>query len=174
MVIRALALAAGLTGAAGLSQFPEFSQQYTQRLGGAVDELTRVVAQFDRDAATLGLSRDAALAQLATGGDFGAARAASLRATVARQARLSADLHALEGAGPFMRARLAAHLGDPDIATRAWGAYRPALPLTFEGAVFAGAGFGAGWLALSGLWALLSRLFRRRRGEAGRAEAESV
>ncbi|MCR8550693.1 DUF2937 family protein [Salipiger sp. P9] len=162
MVIRALALAAGVTGAAGLSQFPEFSQQYTQRLGGAVDELTRVVAQFDRDAATLGLSRDAALSQLATGGDFGAARAQSMRDTVTRQTRLSADLQALEGAGPFMRARLAGHLSDPEIATRAWSAYRPALPLTFEGAIFGGVGFGAGWLALSALWALLARLFRRK------------
>ncbi|MBN9886785.1 DUF2937 family protein [Salipiger abyssi] len=163
MVIRALALAAGLTGAAGLSQFPEFSQQYTQRLGGAVDELTRVVGQFDRDAATLGLSRDTALEQLATGGDFGAARARSMREIVARHEQLSQDLKALEGAGPFMRARLAAHLSDPEIATRAWEAYRPALPLTFEGAVFAGLGFGGGWLALSALWALLSRIFRRPR-----------
>ena len=44
MFMRAIAVAGGLAGAAGLSQFPEFSQQYVQRLGGAVDELTAVVA----------------------------------------------------------------------------------------------------------------------------------
>ena len=49
MILRALTLAAGLTGAAGASQFPEFSQQYVQRLGGAVDELTRFVAEMQTD-----------------------------------------------------------------------------------------------------------------------------
>ena len=65
MLVRAITLAGGLTGAAGLSQFPEFSQQYIQRLSGAVDELSRVVAEFDADAAALGLSRGEALDQLA-------------------------------------------------------------------------------------------------------------
>ena len=37
MILRVLAVAAGLAGAGTLSQFPEFSQQYVQRLGGAVD-----------------------------------------------------------------------------------------------------------------------------------------
>ena len=40
----------GLTGAAGLSQLPEFSQQYLQRLAGQVDELTRQVVEFDQTA----------------------------------------------------------------------------------------------------------------------------
>lgn len=39
MIGRVLALAGGLSGAVGLSQFPEFSQQYLQRLAGQVDAL---------------------------------------------------------------------------------------------------------------------------------------
>ena len=54
---------------AAASQFPEYSQQYVQRLGGAVDELRLVVADFDKSAAGVGLSRDAALASM-TGNDF--------------------------------------------------------------------------------------------------------
>ncbi|WP_372834856.1 DUF2937 family protein [Puniceibacterium confluentis] len=57
MILRAIALAAGRGGAVGLSQFPEFSQQYLQRLGGAVDGLARVIRQFDRDAAKVSFSR---------------------------------------------------------------------------------------------------------------------
>ena len=53
MILRALTLAGGLTGAAVSSQFPEFSQQYTQRLGGAVDALAVVVADFDAMALAL-------------------------------------------------------------------------------------------------------------------------
>lgn len=150
MFLRILALAAGLGGAAGLSQFPEYSQQYTQRLGGAVDELAQVVARFDADVDSVGLTRETALEQLARGGEFGAARAKSLTETLSRYERLSADLAAIEDAGPFMRARLAPHLTDPQIARRAWEAYRPAMPLTFEGVVFAVVGFLAG-AALVGL-----------------------
>ncbi|MGR3271348.1 DUF2937 family protein [Thalassococcus profundi] len=161
MILRVLTLAAGLTGAIGLSQFPAFSQQYQQRLGGAVDELTRVVAQFDRDAASVGLDRASALSELDSGGAFGAARAASMSQTIARHVRLQADLAALEGAGPFMRARLAGHLGDRDIAARAWEAFEPSVPATFEGAVFAGTGFVGGWALVSMLAGLLGGLIRR-------------
>ncbi|NRB05388.1 MAG: DUF2937 family protein, partial [Rhodobacteraceae bacterium] len=47
MLGRAIALAGGLAGGLSLSQFPEFSQQYLQRLGGAVDALAVVVTDFD-------------------------------------------------------------------------------------------------------------------------------
>ena len=46
MIIRAITLAGGLAVGAGASQFPEFSQQYAQRLGGAVDALGEVVRGF--------------------------------------------------------------------------------------------------------------------------------
>ncbi|MEC7965452.1 MAG: DUF2937 family protein, partial [Pseudomonadota bacterium] len=55
MIVRTLTLIAGLSGAAVTAQFPEFSQQYAQRLGGAVDELTAVVADFDASAQASGL-----------------------------------------------------------------------------------------------------------------------
>ena len=169
MIARTLSLVLGLSGAAGLSQFPEFSQQYLQRLGGAVDALGQVVAEFDADAARLGLTREAALADLAQGGRMGAERSETMARTMARHARLSADLAALEGAGPFTRARLAAHLGDREIARRTAEAFKPAVPVTFEGAVFAGTGFVLGALIvglarslLAALSGVLPRRSRRR------------
>lgn len=163
MIVRALTLAGGLTGAAGLSQFPEFSQQYTQRLGGAVDELSRVVADFDADAAKVGLSRDAALQELAQGSAMARERATTMARTFDRHARLSADLTALQGAGPFTRAYLATRMTDSDVTKRAWSAYRPAVPATFEGVVFAGTGFVTGILALGFIFSVLRMVFRRRR-----------
>ena len=56
----------GLIGGALGSQLPEFSQQYRQRLGGALGEIDRIVTEFDRTATGSGLSRDEALAQYAT------------------------------------------------------------------------------------------------------------
>ncbi|GGG73181.1 hypothetical protein GCM10011415_21790 [Salipiger pallidus] len=162
MFIRTIALAAGLTGAVGLSQFPEFTQQYTQRLGGAVDELARQIAEFDADAQGLGLDRELALGQLATGGDFGAARAESMTRTIDRHDRLAADLAALEGRSAYERMTQAARFTDPEIAERTWQAYRPALPATPEGLVFAGVGFGIGWIGVALVLSLLMLPFRRR------------
>ncbi|WP_417602978.1 DUF2937 family protein [Primorskyibacter flagellatus] len=171
MIVRALTLAGGLAGAAGLSQFPEFSQQYTQRLGGAVDELARVVDQFDRDASAVGMSRQEALSELGQSGAFGARRSQTITRTIARHRDLSADLDALRAAGPFTRASRIAHLSDPQIARAAWRDYKPAAPLTFEGAVFAGTGFLAGSLVLSMLIGVLRMPFRRRGARSRRAGA---
>lgn len=166
MILRALAFAAGVTGAAGLSQFPEFSQQYQQRLGGAVDELAQALHQFDTDASLVGLSRDAALAELAGGGAFAAARAESMTGLVARHARLQADLAALEGADPFTRVTRLTHMRDRDIAARTLQAYKPAIPVTPEGAVFAGAGFLFGWGGAALVGTLFGLFWRRRRAAA--------
>ena len=163
MLLRAMIVTGGIAGAAGISQLPEFSQQYAQRLGGAVDELSRFVAEFDADAASLGLTRAAALEDLRTGGAMGAKRAETMGATLARHQRLSADLEALQGAGPFTRAYLAARTRDSEIAAKAWEAFRPALPLTVEGAVFAGFGLIAGMAAMAALAALMRGLLWRRK-----------
>ena len=162
MIGRTIVLAGGLAGAASLSQFPEFSQQYTQRLGGAVDELSRVVADFDADAAEVGLSREAALVDLAQGGQMGAQRADTMVGTIERHRRLSEDLVAIRSVGPFTRAAQAGRFTDTEIAKAAWADYKPALPLTFEGGVFAAFGFAVFGLFFSVLVSALRRLYRRR------------
>ena len=162
MILRALMLAGGLAGAATTSQFPEFSQQYLQRLGGAVDALGAVVADFDASAAAADLSREAALAQI-QGTAFLDGRRVDMTRTIERQRDLAADLKALEGEGPFMRAYNAARFTDPQIAKAAWDIYRPALPLNFAGVTFAAGGFLLGLLLLGGIMRLLAWPFRRAR-----------
>ncbi|MCM2563829.1 DUF2937 family protein [Lutimaribacter sp. EGI FJ00015] len=166
MIFRSLTLVSGLVGALGLSQFPAYSQQYTQRLGGAVDELARVVDDFDASATAAGLSREAALDQMA-GSAFLEYRRADMARTFERHGRLSADLDALRAAGPFMRAYHAARLTDTQIAARAWHDYRPALPLDFAGLVFALAGFVTVGGAFSAFLSLLRGALRRHRHSRG-------
>lgn len=161
MILRALTLAGGLTAGAGMSQFPEFSQQYAQRLGGAVDALEQVVADFDASAAAEGLERTSALAQM-TGADFIERRRKDMERTFERHETLSADLNALDGAGPFMRAYHATRFSDGDVAKAAWNAYQPAVPLNLAGAVFAGFGFLVGVIGLTALFAVLRLPFRRK------------
>lgn len=174
MILRILTLLFGLTGAAGLSQFPEFSQQYRQRLGGAVDELTRIVQGFDADARATGLTRAEALEDLAKGGDFGQRHSASMRITIDRYDRLRGDLAALEGAGPFTRLTQMSRLTDPELARATLDNYSPALPLSFEGATLAGTGFLLGGMVPTSLAWTLGPILpgsgeRRRRRRAARA-----
>ncbi|MCV3272939.1 DUF2937 family protein [Roseobacter sinensis] len=161
MILRAVTLAAGLAGAFGAAQFPAYSQQYLQRLGGAVDALSQVVADFDASAAAEGLSRAEALEEL-RGTAFVERRRADMIRTFERHARLQSDLAVLQGQGPFMRAYHALRLTDRELAGRAWQAFEPALPMTFAAALFAAVGFVAGSLSCAAFLAALRWPLRRR------------
>ena len=56
----AIALIAGLMG----TQAPEFAQQYRQRIGGALDELKRIVAEFEAETARQHLTPAQGVSQL--------------------------------------------------------------------------------------------------------------
>lgn len=162
---RLIAGTGGLALAIVLSQFPEYAQQYTQRLGGAVDELRVITEEFDRAAEAGGLDRQSALERYnASNDDFLAGRGNSMTATFQRYIMLSAALTRIEGAGPVERLQsLPAYL-DTDIGRRTLEAYRPAMPVTMEGILYAGSGFILGYLGLSGLVRFFALPFRRGRG----------
>ena len=155
-------MAGGIAGAVALSQFPEFSQQYLQRLSGAVDELRLVTAGFDMAARASGLSREEALAQLG-GSRFADDLRDNMAGSIHRFERLEADYRALAGGDALGRLARFWHFRDVELACRTWEDFRPAVPVTADGALFAGIGFGAGWGLSSLLLGLLSRRFRRRR-----------
>lgn len=157
--MRILATAGAIAGAVALSQFPEFSQQYVQRLSGAVDELRAVTIAFDTAARVGGLSREEALAQL-KGTGFGDQFSDDMRTRIYRYERLNADYQALAGAAPLQRLARAWRFRDPELARRTWDDFRPAVPVTSEGLVFAGIGYAGGWLLVT---LVLGALFGRRR-----------
>ncbi|MBL8587051.1 MAG: DUF2937 family protein [Methylobacteriaceae bacterium] len=162
MILRRLIFALSLLIGALASQLPEYAQQYRQRLGGAIDELQRIVAQFDRDAASEALDREAALKRLQDNADALARnRAVDMRETIARESRLSRQQAAMREAGSFGRLAVFARDFDAGIARRAWGDFEPALPATVEGFVIGVAGFLFG----GGLLRLVAAPFRRRRRE---------
>ena len=153
-------MAGGIAGAVVFSQLPEFSQQYLQRLAGAVDELRLVTAAFDLTAQAAGLSREEALAQIG-GSRFAEDLRGNIASNISRFERLQADYQALAGVDPLSRLARFWHFRDVDLARRTWEDFRPAVPVSADGAIFAGIGFGAGWLSVFGLLALLARPFRR-------------
>lgn len=162
MITRALVLASGLSVGALASQLPEFSQQYHQRLGGAVDALAEVAADFDASASAEGLSRTDALAQM-RGTSFLDRRRTDMTRTFARYDKLQADLRVLQDAGPFLRSYYVLQSADRDVAAAALDTFQPAVPLTVPGGAFGGLGFFIGWLIAVMSLKLLAAPFARRR-----------
>ncbi|MDO5631518.1 MAG: DUF2937 family protein [Paracoccus sp. (in: a-proteobacteria)] len=149
--------------AAALSQFPAFSDQYVQRLGGQVDALTRVAADFDSSAARAGLTREQALADL-SGSTFRDLHQRDMGRVFTRLEQARADLALLRAAAPLERIALPHRLRDPATLAATWGDFRPALPVTTAGLGAAAIGFGLGL----GLWTALAALLRRRRADIRR------
>jgi hypothetical protein len=151
-----LALAAGIVA----SQIPEFAQQYRQRLGGAIDELARIIRNFDTDSARSGYDRTSALAVMARNEEQ-LVRDQSLRMaeTIVRHARLLEQQQAFATGGPFVRLAAFAEDYDPPLVESTFRDYEPAIPTTGEGIVIGAAGFAVVYLLIRGI----GFLFRSRR-----------
>ena len=155
-------------GAVVFSQLPEFMQQYLQRLGGHLDEARLALDRLKAVAAQSGLALGDLRAGAAALPEGPAGRLAGLvRASFARVDELagaeSAIRHASAWSRPFV---FAAHL-DPAIAKATWAVFRPAVPTTAEGAMYAGAGIVAALAAYHlGVRGPVAR--RLRRGDAPR------
>ena len=169
MLVRRLALAIGLLCSLIGSQLPEFAQQYRQRLGGAIDELNRMIGQFDAEVAAQSLTRAQGVDKLKNNPDtLARERGEAIEDDVDRAQRLTRQRDAFKDAGPVER--LAAFVANFDSATAAKAIqdYEPAVPVTFEAFVVGGAALVFGWAATH-LCAWPIR--RRRRGKlAARGE----
>lgn len=155
----------GIVGALLLSQFPEFFQQYTQRLGGHLDEVSAQVDGLERRAAEAGKDLRGYLRGFLLHRDVEVRREGmELQALVERRAALARSYEALAGVEQWWRApRFVEHV-DWKIAASTVRIYRPAVPVTPEAAGYAGAGFGLGaliFLAILGLWGPENRRSRR-------------
>lgn len=171
-ILRRLGLALGLFVAAITSQLPEYAQQYRQRLGGAIDEINRMLADFDADASRENMTRRQGIETLRRNPDrFISQRGLRLEESEARVARLDDQLKDFQQAGSFGRLAVMAREYDAGIAARAWESFEPAMPLTIEGFVAAAAGFfGALALWRMILWPL-NRRRRRRKLQPGEFHA---
>jgi Protein of unknown function (DUF2937) len=157
--MRVLVIFAGVMGAASLAQFPEFSQQYLQRLAGKVDGLAAVTTQFDATAAANGLSRDGALRALA-GSDVLEAQQADMRAAFVLQERLAGDLALLRDTTPLQRLAMPRAFGDAELRAATYADYRPAMPTTADGLICAGIGYALSAGIVSVLFSLMRRMWR--------------
>ena len=142
MIGRFIVGLAALFGAVVSSQFPEFSAQYRQRLGGALEELRVIVSEFEASAARSGLTRDDALARFGeTGEPFLQEQGTSTGTAIRRFESLASQRERLETASPVMRPVVVLSGADRRVLEGAWQDYEPAVPVTPSGFVWAALGF---------------------------------
>ncbi|WP_438957094.1 DUF2937 family protein [Cognatiyoonia sp.] len=160
-MIKTISLAAGVAGAVAASQYPAFTQQYIQRLGGQVDALSRVVSDFDNSALEAGLGRDAALLQM-TGTEFLTFRQSDMRATFRRHADLTDHLAILNSATPMARLTMPHRIADAETFAATWDSFSPAIPVTRAGALATGVGGFLGFAVVLSVLSAFARPFRRK------------
>jgi hypothetical protein len=170
LLIRRLALAIGVLFALAGSQLPEFAQQYRQRLGGAIDELNRMIAQFDSEVGAQSLTRAQGVDRLKANPDsLAQERGAAIESDMDRAARLTRQQQAFEMGGPLTRLASLIENFDPATASRAIRDYEPAVPITFEAFVVGGVALVFGWAATHlCAWPIRRRLRRRSLGIGSR------
>src|SRR3977135_4408979 len=123
MLAHAFITLTSLVSALLFSQVPGFMQQYNQRLGGAVDELTRIVSHFDEDARRSGYDRPAALQLMAKNPErLVRDQAVRIDENVTRLHRLREQQETFRNAGSFFRLASFVRNYDPPLADRTYQA----------------------------------------------------
>jgi hypothetical protein len=138
-----------VAGAIGFSQGPEFIQQYLQRLGGHVDEAQRQLNQYRDVAAQSNLSLDQLITRSNANADPTMGRLGHvIQETAVRLQALQEAQLAITQAPVWKRPLVFLEHFDVKIAHGTWDIFRPAVPVTVEGLVYA----LTGMLILLGLY----------------------
>lgn len=173
MIIGRIAFFFAIVFGIATTQLPEFVQQYRQRLGGAIDEISAIIARFDNEAHDNGLTENAAIAKLENNPDpLVKARGVDMERLIKRFNKLETVQTALESSNTLQKWTTFVTSFDSSIATRAYETYQPAVPTTSDGFVAGVIGFivGGGLVHLLGLPIRhRHKLFRRRGKHTGAA-----
>ncbi len=125
-------------GAVGFSQTPEFIQQYLQRLGGHVDEAGRQVEQYRTVATQSNETLDQLITQTSSNADATVSRLGHVMSdTVTRWHDLQTDQALIANAPPWKQPFVFLTHMDTQIARKTWEIFRPAVPVTLQGLVYA-------------------------------------
>jgi hypothetical protein len=138
-----------------IGQAPEFAQQYAQRIGGAIEELQRIVDHFDDDSRRSGYDRQGALALMGRNSEqLVRDQGTRMSETIDRLARLREQQIAMNQRGAFTRVTALATSADREIAARTWRDFEFALPLSMDAILFTLLGFiaslGLSWATAVG------------------------
>lgn len=161
MIRRAFEVSAGILMALILSQFPTFHQQYLQRLGGHVDELTTQVTALDARAARIEMSRFEYIRSLKNNPEVPAQmEGAALEDLITRHVRYSQSLERLATLSMLYMGPVLVFEAEPQVALTTLSEFSPGLSLTLTGAGYTLFGYVLGYFGLMALFSLV--LFPKR------------
>ena len=125
-------------GAAFFAQAPEFFQQYLQRLGGHLDEARRQLQQFENVAVQSGITLEELATQTQASSEITVSRLGGvIQATIERVDALTQAQAALIDATVWSRPFVFVRTMDVDIARATGHFFKPAVPTTVEGLIYA-------------------------------------
>lgn len=153
-----------VAGAVAFSQVPEFFQQYLQRLGGHLDEARLRVAQYEAVAKQSGITlRELIETTKAQPSEPVAKLGQVIADAETRVETLSAAETALREASLWERPFVFLANLDSDIASGTWAVFKPAVPVTLEGLVYACVGMVIALVIYQGAVVAPCRAWMRRR-----------
>ena len=142
MIVRRLALFVALVVGFAMTQLPEFVEQYRQRLGGAIDELSAVIARFDADSAQQSLTEAGGIDRLKANPErFVQQRGEQMEENVERLQRLRDAQARFKSDGPVTRLMTFATDYDGRLARGTFRDFEPAVPASVEAFVLGFVGF---------------------------------
>ncbi len=160
---RFLAFLLGIAGAVIGSQGPGFTLQYMQNLQGQITALEISLAQRDANVAQYGYTRDQAFSECQTATGLLDALCDGYVNDVERYELLSAHIAELSAASDLTRPLILAKTQIEDITLSVYKQFKPAIPATMDGAIYAGGGFAVLWGGASFLFGLLGAMTGGRR-----------
>ena len=134
--MRILLSLAALVGGATVAQFPEFFQQYLQRLGGRLDLARERVQEISIDAASQGIEVTAYI-DLFTASPVHVQEGRRMAQSIDEATRLQEAHDALTSAAAWEALPRMLHHLDLGIAGQTANAFQPALPISTAGILYA-------------------------------------
>jgi hypothetical protein len=152
-----------VAGAIVFSQFPQFLQQYSQRLSGHMNELSLQVGLMQQAASQLGLSLQEYTEKfLANGTDpVFEKQGRIIQQLTERYQDLTLAYNSLQNASIYKRPFVFIANLKTDIALDTWNSFQPGIPTTLEGLVYAFVGMLFGITCFYTLRQLLKAIFRK-------------
>lgn len=150
MILQLVRGGGAVIGAGAFAQFPEYFQQYLQRLGGRRDQARLDLAPLESDAAAAGRSVPAYLEEQLASDNSELRESAQRELGRLDNARdLESAYEALSLAAPHERPFVFAQHFDSHLAESTLSIFAPAMPVTTEGLIYGAVGIlvGVGMVA---------------------------
>lgn len=143
------------------SQLPSFIQQYTQRLSGHVEELSRMVNTLRQAAAQSDKTLEQYIAKFISSSDPDFSKQGEfMQSMVVRWQELSISLRQLNETTLWNKSLVFFKGWSSDIVKATFASFQPSLSLTVEGFAYTAIGFFIGYLAYRALKKVITTCWR--------------